>query len=170
MTGWWKESGAPPEKARRAGKEAPFADLTWEGSICGEPGARRCAFWRRTRREEALPRPPGGRTPRGIWSGGGSSGTATLGEEAGGSVSSSPSFSRLEGAARRSGGRFALPALPWEEERPFSLAQADVKDVLDQRDARSQAMGSPGQAQAPHYQWTFLEGRTRLRFLPGARG
>ncbi len=53
----------------------------------------------------------------------------------------------------------------WQTQQPFSLAQVDVKEIRDE------AILGPGrvhhltQAKLPRSQWTFLEGRTRLRFL-----
>ena len=48
----------------------------------------------------------------------------------------------------------------WETRQPFALAQVDVKDIRDQG-----TLHHLQQAHLPRYQWTFLEGRTRLRFL-----
>jgi len=53
----------------------------------------------------------------------------------------------------------------WEEEQPFSLAQVDVKDVLDKGALGTKLWDHLAKRKLPRYQWTFLEGRTRLRFL-----
>ncbi|MGC8817544.1 MAG: helix-turn-helix domain-containing protein, partial [Candidatus Hadarchaeum sp.] len=53
----------------------------------------------------------------------------------------------------------------WEEERPFTLAQVDVKDVLDKGALGTKPWDHLAKRKLPRYQWTFLEGRTRLRFL-----
>ena len=53
----------------------------------------------------------------------------------------------------------------WEEERPFALAQVDVKDILDKGTLGTKLWDHLRKTGLPRYQWTFLEGRTRLRFL-----
>jgi len=53
----------------------------------------------------------------------------------------------------------------WEQERPFSLAQVDLKDVLDKGTLGTTLWDHYRKHRLPRYQWTFLEGRTRLRFL-----
>lgn len=53
----------------------------------------------------------------------------------------------------------------WETEEPFALAQVDVKDIRDEETLGPRLVHHLQQAQLPRYQWTFLEGRTRLRFL-----
>lgn len=53
------------------------------------------------------------------------------------------------------------------EERPFALAQVDVKDVLDKGTPGTKLWDHPAKRRLPRYQWTLLEGRTRL-FLRGA--
>jgi transposase len=53
----------------------------------------------------------------------------------------------------------------WEEDGPFALAQVDVKDVLDKGALGTKLWDHLAKRKLPRYQWTFLEGRTRLRFL-----
>lgn len=53
----------------------------------------------------------------------------------------------------------------WETQQPFALAQVDVKDVRDEATLGPRLVHHLQQAHLPRYQWTFLEGRTRLRFL-----
>ncbi len=62
--------------------------------------------------------------------------------------------------------RLCYPAhWAWETGQPFALAQVDVKDIRDEQTLGSRLIHHLTQAQLPRYQWTFLEGRTRLRFL-----
>jgi len=53
----------------------------------------------------------------------------------------------------------------WEEGGPFALAQVDVKDVLDRGALGTKLWDHLAKRKLARYQWTFLEGRTRLRFL-----
>ena len=53
----------------------------------------------------------------------------------------------------------------WETEEPFSLVQADVKDVHDKATLGTERTTHLTRAGLPRYQWTFLEARTRLRFM-----
>ncbi len=53
----------------------------------------------------------------------------------------------------------------WETQQPFALAQVDVKDIRDEGTLGPRLVHHLQQAHLPRYQWTFLEGRTRLRFL-----
>jgi transposase len=53
----------------------------------------------------------------------------------------------------------------WETKQPFALAQVDVKDIRDEATLGPRLVHHLQQAKLPRYQWTFLEGRTRLRFL-----
>ncbi|MEM4402493.1 MAG: leucine zipper domain-containing protein [Candidatus Caldarchaeum sp.] len=53
----------------------------------------------------------------------------------------------------------------WETEQPFALAQVDVKDIRDQATLGPKLVHHLTPAKLPRYQWTLLEGRTRLRFL-----
>lgn len=53
----------------------------------------------------------------------------------------------------------------WQTQKPFSLAQVDVKDIRDEATLGSTLVHHLTQAKLPRYQWTFLEGRTRLRLL-----
>ncbi len=58
------------------------------------------------------------------------------------------------------------PALPaWDEEKPFTLAQVDVKDVPDKGALGTNRWDHRAKRRFSRYLWTFLEGRTRLRFL-----
>ena len=53
----------------------------------------------------------------------------------------------------------------WEEDGPFALAQVDVKDVLDKGALGTKLWDHLAKRKVPRRQRTFLEGRTRLRFL-----
>ena len=53
----------------------------------------------------------------------------------------------------------------WEEEEPFRLAQVDTKDILDKSTLGTKLWDHLRKHGLPRYQWTFLEGRTRFRFL-----
>ncbi|MGY4706328.1 helix-turn-helix domain-containing protein [Candidatus Bipolaricaulota sp. J31] len=53
----------------------------------------------------------------------------------------------------------------WEEEEPFRLAQVDTKDILDKGTLGTALWDHIRKHHLPRYQWTFLEGRTRFRFL-----
>ena len=53
----------------------------------------------------------------------------------------------------------------WEEEQPFRLAQVDTKDILDKGTLGTRLWDHLRKHHLHRYQWTFLEGRTRLRFL-----
>jgi transposase len=66
---------------------------------------------------------------------------------------------------RRPRKRFYPAHWAWEEERPFSLGQVDLKDVLDKGTLGTELWDWMRKRKLPRYQWTFLEGRTRLRFL-----
>jgi transposase len=57
----------------------------------------------------------------------------------------------------------------WEEERPFCLAQVDAKDVLDKGTLGTKLWDHMRKRRLPRYQWTFCEGKTRLRFLAYSR-
>ena len=58
------------------------------------------------------------------------------------------------------------PALwAWEVEKPFSLIQTDVKDVLDKQALGPALWDHLRKHHLPRYQWTACDGRTRLRFL-----
>ena len=54
----------------------------------------------------------------------------------------------------------------WEVEKPFSLIQTDVKDVLDKEALGPTLWDHLRKHHLPRYQWTACDGRTRLRFLP----
>lgn len=55
----------------------------------------------------------------------------------------------------------------WEQDRedPFTLVQADAKDVHDKATLGTERTTHLRRAGLPRYQWTFLEGQSRLRFL-----
>jgi len=57
----------------------------------------------------------------------------------------------------------------WEEERPFSLVQVDAKDILDKGTLGTKLWDHMRKRRLPRYQWTFCEGKTRLRFLAYSR-
>jgi putative transposase len=57
----------------------------------------------------------------------------------------------------------------WEQEVSFSLAQVDVKDVLDKGTLGTKLWDHMRKHRLPRYQWTFCEGRSRLRFLAYSR-
>ncbi|MEM4402548.1 MAG: helix-turn-helix domain-containing protein, partial [Candidatus Caldarchaeum sp.] len=57
----------------------------------------------------------------------------------------------------------------WETQQPFALAQVDGKDIRDEATLGARLVHHLSQAHLPRYQWTFLEGRTRLRFLAFSR-
>ena len=71
-----------------------------------------------------------------------------------------------EGHRRRKKRKTFYPAhWAWEEEKPFRLAQVDTKDILDKGTLGTKLWDHLRKRRLPRYQWTFLEGRTRLRFL-----
>ena len=53
----------------------------------------------------------------------------------------------------------------WDEEEPFRLAQVDTKDILDKGTLGTRLWDHLRKHRLPRYQWTFLEARTRFRFL-----
>jgi len=53
----------------------------------------------------------------------------------------------------------------WDEDVPFALIQADVKDILDKRALGTTLWQHMRKHHLPRYQWTACDGRTRLRFL-----
>lgn len=57
----------------------------------------------------------------------------------------------------------------WEQDSPFSLAQVDAKDVLDKGTLGPHLWDHMRKRRLPRYQWTFCEGKTRLRFLAYSR-
>jgi transposase-like protein len=70
---------------------------------------------------------------------------------------------QAEGKASR---KVCYPAhWAWQTHQPFALAQVDVKDIRDEATLSPRLVHHLHQAHLPRYQWTFLEGRTRLRFL-----
>ncbi len=57
----------------------------------------------------------------------------------------------------------------YDEDIPFKLAQVDVKDIYDKGTLGTLIWNHITKKRLPRYQWTFLEGRTRLRFLAYSR-
>ena len=53
----------------------------------------------------------------------------------------------------------------WEADEPFSLVQADVKDVHDKAALGTARTTHLARVGLPRYQWTFLEAQSRLRLL-----
>ena len=53
----------------------------------------------------------------------------------------------------------------WEQEEPFRLFQVDAKDIADKGALGTALVTHLRRAHLPRYQWTALEGRSRLRFL-----
>jgi putative transposase len=53
----------------------------------------------------------------------------------------------------------------WDEDVPFALIQADVKDVLDKKALGTTLWQHIRRHRLPRYQWTACDGRSRLRFL-----
>jgi len=53
----------------------------------------------------------------------------------------------------------------WEQEEPFRLFQVDTKTIPDKGTLGTQRVTHLYRARLPRYQWTALEGRSRLRFL-----
>ena len=53
----------------------------------------------------------------------------------------------------------------WETGEPFSLVQADAKDVHDKGTLGTERTTHLARLGLPRYQWTFLEAQSRLRFL-----
>ena len=71
-----------------------------------------------------------------------------------------------EGRRKRKKRRTFYPAhWAWEEEEPFRLAQVDTKDILDKGTLGTKLWDHLRKHRLLRYQWTFLEGRTRFRFL-----
>ncbi len=57
----------------------------------------------------------------------------------------------------------------FEEDRPFALAQVDTKHIHDKKTLGTKICAHLTRKKLPLYQWTFLEARTRLRFLAYSR-
>jgi len=53
----------------------------------------------------------------------------------------------------------------YDRERAFSLAQVDTKDIYDKRTLGTRICTHLSKTNLPRYQWTFCEGKTRIRFL-----
>jgi len=58
----------------------------------------------------------------------------------------------------------------YDEDRPFRLAQVDTKDIYDKGTLGTKIWTHITRKRLPRYQWTFCEGRTRLRFIALSRG
>ncbi len=57
----------------------------------------------------------------------------------------------------------------WENQAPFTLIQADVKDIDDKGTLGTERWDHLRQHRLPRYQWTFLESRPRLRLMTYSR-
>ena len=57
----------------------------------------------------------------------------------------------------------------YDEDRPFRLAQVDTKDIYDKSTLGTLIWTHITRKKLPRYQWTFCEGRTRLRFIAYSR-
>ena len=53
----------------------------------------------------------------------------------------------------------------YDQKKPFQLAQVDTKDIYDKGTLGTEIYTHLWRNKLPRYQWTFLEGKTRLRFL-----
>lgn len=53
----------------------------------------------------------------------------------------------------------------YDNESPFCLAQVDTKDIYDKATLGTEICTHLWRNNLPRYQWTFLEGKTRIRFL-----
>jgi transposase-like protein len=53
----------------------------------------------------------------------------------------------------------------WNTQKPFTLAQVDAKYIHDEGTLGPRLIHHLHHAHLPRYQWTFLEGLSRLRFL-----
>jgi transposase len=53
----------------------------------------------------------------------------------------------------------------YDQDKPFSLAQVDTKDIYDKGSLGTAIYTHLWRNKLPRYQWTFLEGKSRLRFL-----
>jgi transposase len=65
--------------------------------------------------------------------------------------------------------RFYPAHWAWESQEPFTLIQADVKDIYDKGTLGTERWDHLRKRRLPRYQWTFLESRTRLRLLAFSR-
>jgi putative transposase len=65
--------------------------------------------------------------------------------------------------------RFYPAHWAWESQEPFTLIQADVKDIYDKGTLGTERWDHLRKHRLPRYQWTFLESRTRLRLLAFSR-
>ena len=53
----------------------------------------------------------------------------------------------------------------WEQSNPFNLMQVDVKDIRDKRALGTALCDHLAKRGLPRYQWTAVDGLTRLRFI-----
>jgi len=65
--------------------------------------------------------------------------------------------------------RFYPAHWAWESQEPFTLIQADVKDIYDKGTLGTERWDHLRKHRLSRYQWTFLESRTRLRLLAFSR-
>ena len=61
--------------------------------------------------------------------------------------------------------RFYPAHWAWETQEPFTLIQADVKDIYDKGTLGTERWDHLRKHRLSRYQWTVLESRTRLRLL-----
>lgn len=67
---------------------------------------------------------------------------------------------------RKKGRQVVYPAhWAWEQEEPVRLFQVDAKDIADKGALGTERVTHLYRTRLPRYQWTALEGRSRLRFL-----
>ncbi|MCD6171582.1 MAG: helix-turn-helix domain-containing protein [Thermoplasmata archaeon] len=78
---------------------------------------------------------------------------------------------RRNGECRKRKKRRVFYPAKWafDEDAPFKLAQVDVKDIYDKGTLGTYIWNHITKKKLPRYQWTFLEGRTRLRFIAYSR-
>jgi transposase len=57
----------------------------------------------------------------------------------------------------------------WESQEPFTLIQADGKDLYDKGTLGTERWDPLRKHRLPRYQWIFLESRTRLRLIAYSR-
>lgn len=71
-----------------------------------------------------------------------------------------------EGRGKRRKRKTFYPAdWAWEEGKAFRLSQVDTKDILDKGTLGTKLWDHLRKRGLPRYQWTFLEGKARFRFL-----
>ncbi len=72
-------------------------------------------------------------------------------------------------STRKSRRRFYPAHWAWENQEPFTLIQADGKDLYDKGTLGTERWDHLRQHRLPRYQWTFLESRPRLRLIAYSR-